>query len=682
MYSIASFHEGLLQDVFANATSRALQNVISFREIVSEELMETGDLPSNFISAQYKYLTGRSPMEAAGFAYDDERHILYLAVMEYFQEDNIETLNSKTIEQKFKRASNFISKSIEGLYLELEDTSDAFEMAYNIYEKFNEKAINQIRLVLLSDGKISRAYKQMQLPDIHGIEVNHLIVDIEYLFNNYQAQNADSSFVVDVTIPALEIPLETDIYTSYLAYVTGDQLYKIYDTYGKKLLEQNVRTFLQFRGGINKGIRNTIEGAPEMFFAYNNGITATASDLEFNSRGEISKIHNLQIVNGGQTTSSIYAAKKNNKADISNIVVQMKLSVINDNQQHSEFVAKVAEYANTQNKVNKSDFFSNSPFHKEFKLYSQKIWAPSVSQDRKLWFYERVRGEYLNEQAYLTNSEKKKFESMNPRNNKIDKPMLAKAEMVWLQKPNVVSKGAQESFLHFANHITDQLEKNSLAITEDYFKDAISRIILFKSTEKLVSAAEWYNGGFRANIVAYTIAYLSYIISKKKKFFDFSPIWNNQEVPSDLYEVLTILAKDISEHIVNPPSGSGNPSQWSKKEICWTRLKEKQIDVQIPEKYLLTKEAELTVRKEAKQLKKVDQSIEAQMLIVSMPFEQRVQLLDYFTKPENRGSLTHTQFAILESFASGKIIVPTDRQAMVLAKVYQQALDENLVFSS
>lgn len=679
MYSIGSFYENLLQDVLANAETRAMQNANSFKEIITEELIETGDLPNTYLAAQYKYLTGRYPMEAVGMAYDSERQVMYLLIMEYYQEDKIETLTSKVIEQKFKRGINFIEQSLKGLYSELEETSDAFEMAFNIYDKFHKGTIDKFKLVLISDGKISRSYKGIELTNIAGKHAENLIVDIEYLFNNFQAQNADSSFAVDVVLPALKVPLNTETYDSYLAYVTGEQLYAIYDTYGKKLLEQNVRTFLQFRGGINKGIRNTLEGAPEMFFAYNNGITATASELEFNEVGEIIRIHNLQIVNGGQTTSSIYAAKKTNKIDISNVVVQMKLSVIQQGSHHGEFVAKVAEYANTQNKVNKSDFFSNSPFHKEFKLYSQKVWAPSMSQERELWFYERVRGEYLNEQAYLTNAEKRKFEALNPRNKKIDKPMLAKAEMVWLQKPDVVSKGAQESFLHFANHITEELEKNSLAITEGYFKDAISRIILFKHVEKLVSAASWYNGGFRANIVAYTISYLSYIISVQNRYLDFNLIWENQCVPNDLNQVLEIIAEEVSDHVVNPPPGSGNPSQWAKKSTCWQTLKQKAIDVQIPVEYILTKETEKTIKKEEKALKRVDKSIEAQMRIVSMDMSERQQLLAYFSKPDNRGSITYKEFSILEKFATGKLAVPSDKQALVLNDILALALSEGIV---
>ena len=68
-----------------------------------------------------------------------------------------------------------------------------------------------------------------------------------------------------------------------------------------------------------------------MFLAYNNGIAATADHIELDRTGHyIKSISNLQIVNGGQTTASIYYTAKKDKADISGIFVQAKVSVISD----------------------------------------------------------------------------------------------------------------------------------------------------------------------------------------------------------------------------------------------------------------------------------------------------------------------------------------------------------------
>lgn len=680
MIKIEEFHHNFMQDIFATADSRSLGYKDAFFEVVCEELVATGEIPEDVHNAYYQYLKGRFPMEASGYSYDDEREILYVITASFYQEDeHIETLTSKVVEQLLKRARNFISKSKDTLYLDLEETSNEFEMAHFIYDKFYQNKINRIKVILISDGKISRSYKPIHLDSINNITIDSLIVDIDYLFGNFNAENADSAFSIEINLPALIVPTGTDKYTSYLTYLSGDQIFEIYSKYGKRLLEQNVRTFLQFKGGVNKGIRNTINGAPEMFFAYNNGITATASSVDLNEDNEIIKIHNLQVVNGGQTTSAIFAAKKANKADISNVSVQMKLSVINRHEEHSDFVSRVAEYANTQNKVNKSDFFSNSPFHKEFKTYSKSTWVPTNTQDRHKWFYERVRGEYLNESAYESKTEKDKFEKLYPRSKKIEKTSLAKSEMAWLQKPHIVSEGAQKSFINFANYINEKIEKDNLSITEKYYKDAVSRIIIFRNLEKLVSASSWYDGGFRANIVAYTLSYFAYIISNSNKHFNFEKIWEIQSIPNDLYKEFELLAEKIFHFIVRPPKGYGNPSQWSKKEACWELIKNKNLNFKIPTHFFLDQIEQRIIKKEEKVLKKQDNSIEIEKFILSVDFSKWILLLDYFSEESNLRSIGLTKLGILKSMANGKISYPSEAQCKNLYDIYQIAKKDGLI---
>ena len=682
MIEIEEFHRNFIQDVLSTANSSSLGYNISFFETVAQELVETGELPDNYQYAYFQYSEPRFKMEVSGYAYDDERQILYVLASQFFQnEDSIETITTKLADQHFKRANNFVKKSFEKYYSELEETSEAFEMSQYIYNKYFNNEISKVKIILFSDGHISRSYKGSTLKEISSIPVDTMVVDIEYLYLNFTAQNADSSFKIDIKLPVLKVPADSDKYQSYLAYISGNQVYDIYDTYGKRLLEQNVRTFLQFKGNVNKGIRNTLKDAPDMFFAYNNGITATASAVEMNSRGEITTIHNLQIVNGGQTTSAIYAARKTHKVDISKVAVQMKLSVITDSEGHADFVSRVAEYANTQNKVNKSDFFSNSPFHKEYKLYSTRTWVPSLTQERYKWFYERVRGEYMNEQAYFTSSKKKKFEIMYPRKNKIEKTFLAKSEVAWMQYPHIVSQGAQKSFLKFAEYITYKIEQDNLSITESYYKDSVSRIILFKTLEKIISSSDWFNGGFRANVVAYSISYLSFAASKQKKHFDFNKIWEEQSIPSDLYKQLELLTEQIFNIIINPPSGHGNPAQWSKKEHCWEKIKDEKIDLTIPKSYLLNNQEKQIIKKDEKTIKKIDKSIEIQSFVVSTPYENWLQIYDYFSQGSNRNSIPYVAFSILERYIQGALTLPSEKQSVLLYEAHQKAISEGLLLT-
>lgn len=648
----------------------------AFFENVCEELINSGDLTNN-----YTFADCISPgIEAYGYDYDEEREILSVLSYEFFQEDEIETLTKAIINTKFKRLKTFFKKCSIGLYKFMEETSEAYTMAYNIYRYKYHNKINKLRLIVLTDGKATRNLGDIPSEIIDNVEVEFRVIDIEYIYKIYLSQYNDSRFEVNINLPCLEIPTVSEEYKSYLCVIKGTQLSDIYEEFGQKLFEQNVRTFLQFRGNVNKGIRNTIEYRPDMFFAYNNGITATATDVQFDDDGKINKIINFQIVNGGQTTSAIYASKKKSKLDISNVSVQMKLSIVKDKEKQSDFVSDVAEYANTQNKVNKSDFFSNSPFHKQMKNYSKHILAPALrgSQRRTRWFYERVRGEYLNEQAYLTEAKKKQFQLENPKQQLLDKTFLSKSENAWLQKPHIVSKGAQYSFVEFAKSVTERLEKDNLAITESYFKASIARVILFKSLEKIVTNADWYDGGFRAPTVAYTISYLSYLIKKKNKFLNFDLIWNNQKLPNKLVDVIKVIAKIVYDEITNPPEGYANVTQWCKKEACWDNLRKIKLDIYIDESLLIDKEDEKYNKIEERKEKRLETGIEMQVFVVNTKIQSWKMLYDHYKKYQLTSKISRMQLDILRKMAIGGLQPPSEKQSSILYKLYKNAKEEGV----
>lgn len=680
MVSLQEFHVDFLQTTLSVADSRGLLNAQSFFELVCEELVATGELSINYTEADLRILSGKSPMEAYGFDYDEERKILSVLTHEFFQEDEIETLTKSIVDKKFNRLNNFVIKSCEGMYKQLEETSPAYSMSYNIFKRFNGKEISKFKFFLLTDGKITKNYKESKNYSTSDFSVETRIIDIEYLFRNYNSKNADSSFEVEIEAPYLKIPTDSEVYTSYLTFLNGNQIYDIYDKYGQRLLEQNVRTFLQFRGNVNKGIKNTISGSPSDFFAFNNGVTATASKAEMNN-GKITKLDNFQIVNGGQTVSSIYAAKKNEKIDVSQVVVQMKLSVIDGGDTHSDFVSKVAEYANTQNKVNKSDFFSNSPFHKDMKAYSSRLWVKPQTGSQKMtrWYYERVRGEYLNEQLYLTKAKQKQFMLENPKNQLIDKTFLSKSENAWLQKPYIVSRGAQYCFGDFANYVGDLLEKNQMAITENYYRDAISRIILFRTIEKMVSQASWYSGGYRAQTVAYTVSFLSYWLEKQKAYFNFDLVWEEQAINEKLYSVIEIIAGAIHKDINNPPYGHSNVSQWCKRQDCWEKIKTLNLNIVLPKAYLKDKEEAMYEKKEEKTQKKMDSGIEKQTFVFELGHQKWKQIFDYCSKAENRRGISSFGFTALSKKAHSENYLPSEAQCAELYSIYERVTGEGLI---
>ncbi|MDR7237559.1 AIPR family protein [Neobacillus drentensis] len=673
MITLEEFHQDFLQSILSDSESRGLMKAQSFFELVCEDLMQVGDLTNNYEMAEFI----KTGCEVYGYDFDEDRKIFTLINFQFFQDDGIETLTKQHVTTKFKRLKKFAELSLDGLYQDLEETSDAYSLAFNLHRHSHNKLIDKFRLIILTDGKLTSTISRIPNESVEGILCEHQIIDINYLYSIFMSENGSGSYEINLNIPFLEVHTQSDEYQSYLGIMDGEQLFKIYDDYGQKLLEENVRTFLQFRGGVNKGIRNTIQYKPDMFFAYNNGITATATNVETRD-GKITKITDFQIVNGGQTTSAIYAAKKNSKIDISKISVQMKLSVVNNIEKKGEFVSSVSQYANTQNKVNKSDFFSNSPFHKEMKDYSKRIWVSSRggSQKRTHWFYERVRGEYLNEQAYLTPAKKRQFQLENPKDKLIEKTFLAKSEIAWDRKPHIVSKGAQYSFEEFANSVTDTLEKNQMAITEKYFKDAVSRIILFRATEKIVSKASWYENAFRAQTVAFSIALLSHAIHKKKVFFDFSKIWEEQDLPAELIGLMNVITKKVYNRITNPPAGTANVAQWCKKEACWNDVRGIEFDLSPLKKMVITTEEAKYEQKSGKKEKELDNGIEIQAFVIQTNFEHWIQLFGYYQSNNNLRSLTITQRDILMRYINGKLSLPSEKQSKVLYSLYQKAAKE------
>lgn len=677
MANLEEFHQDFLQSILSDAESRVVLNAQSFFEIVCEDLVSVGDLTNNYSPAEYI----KRGLEVYGYDYDDERKILTLLNHQFFQDNAIQTLTKGQIDTKFIRLKTFWNKCIEGLYNDMEETSDAYSMAYNIFKYSDKKLINKVRLMVLTDGKATRNLLELPPELEKNIQFEFRVIDIDYLHNIYKSDTKSAVPDIEVDLPCLTINDENNSYQSYLAVINGDLLVSIYEDHGQKLFEQNVRTFLQFRGSVNKGLKNTIEYKPEMFFAYNNGITATAESVELSGEGNLKKIKNFQIVNGGQTTSAIYAAKMTSNLDVSQVAVQMKLSVVKKIENQDDFISKVAEYANTQNKINNSDFFSNSPFHKDMKDYSSRLYAPAIggSQKRTHWFYERVRGEYLNSQAYLKPQEKTKFIIENPKSQVVDKTLLSKTEIMWRRRPDIVSKGAQESFKKFADDITETLEKDNLAITESYFKDAICRVILFRATEKLISSASWYDGGFRAQTVAYTISYLSALTQESGLHLNFDLIWELQEIPESLIDILKIISEQVYQKITHPAAGYANITQWTKNPLCWASVQK--IDIDFPEadpRLFIDREEKKYQVKESKQVKAIDNGIDAQIFVLNVDKTDWYKLYKYHDNNKGTKNLSSMQLDMLSKVASGKILLPSEKQSKILYQIYSDAKIEGL----
>jgi hypothetical protein len=495
------------------------------------------------------------------------------------QDAAMQTLSKKEMESEFSRLINFVSACRQRSFVDgFDRVREVRSLAEEILTRWAE--ISKIRLCIVSDKKISQRIDGVAAISIDGIEVVHSVWDIQRLFEMVSSGGGREQLSVKlkeefgVDLPALQASSEFAEYDAYLLVIPGNTLAQIYDRFDTRLLESNVRVFLQARGSVNKGIKDTIENFPEKFLAYNNGITATASAVEQNHVGgqlRIGTIHDLQIVNGGQTTASIHSAFRR-KVDLSKIFVQMKLSVIGE-LKDDDLVADISKYANSQNKVSEADFFSNHPFHKRLETFSRELFAPARTGSfvRSKWFYERARGQYLD---MLSRARSRvKAESEYPKKQVVTKTDHAKFEMTFLGRPHLVSKGAQHNFRGFASEVAKKWEGSDAQFDRQYFEDAIARALLFRVGERLVADAPWYDGGYRAQAVTYTWAKIAHDVSHAGKEINYRAIWEDQAVPDIVAKQFLSAGRMVYEYLFIPVPGVSNIGELTKKEDCWNRLR-------------------------------------------------------------------------------------------------------------
>jgi hypothetical protein len=569
---LARFVENLQQEVIINSEgSLDEEDEGSFREetftrLMIEYLTEAGELEDG----QVCYHNARG-IKINGYNIQDEEGRLDLFVVIYTQNLTPSTVRKDAVESAFKQLINFLSKVYKGYHQLIEEASPTFDMAQLIYSQRSQ--FSHVRLFLFTDGLTTLQTKKSQVKD--GVNYSFNIWDLRRTYRCVTSGQKREAIEINfqtqygLIIPCLAMPESQADYSAYIAIIPGEILCKIYAEYGSRLLERNVRSFLQAKGNVNKGIRQTILKEPHRFLAYNNGISATAEAIQVVNLPDggcgIAEIRDFQIVNGGQTTASLYQAVRKDKADISRIYVQTKLTVV-DRDRMNAIVPLISRYANNQNKVSEADFSANDPFHIRIEELSRTIWAPAVdgTQRQTRWFYERARGQYADARnRESTPAKQKVFALTHPNAQKFTKTDLAKFEHTWEQLPHVVSLGAQKNFAKFTVNLT---ENSPPEPDETYFIHLVAKAILFKSAEKIVQNEKF--GGYRANIVTYTLAYLSY---KSQQSIDLNQIWRHQHLTPSLQVSIQTISREIHQVITNPPDGR-NVTEWCKKESCWKAI--------------------------------------------------------------------------------------------------------------
>jgi len=591
MNEIEKYYQSLIQEVAALQTGNEDGDTQeqTFTQIVVDMLAEAGETENAGIAYDAKLVPGaKNQHKINGYAIADNYETVDLFISIFNNSAEIHSITKSDIETAAKHITNFFRKGIYNNYVDdVAESSPIFEFA-NTLANFAELKENLVRVnaVILTNGEYKGDFPPSTT--ISGYNIFYRVIDINYLyqiseqsrvpieldFENFEGEQFE--------IPCLSATTDNQDYKAYIAIIPGTCLAKMYERYGARLLEQNVRSFLQFTGKINKGIRDTIKTEPHMFLAFNNGIAATADYIELDETNRyIKKIRNLQIVNGGQTTASIYNTAKKDKADISNIFVQVKFSIIDNPEQYSDIVSRISRYANTQNKVNDADFSANNPALVAIEKLSRYILSPITAQNsmQTCWFFERARGQYktLRSREGFTKSRLSAFDRKYPKNQMFSKVELAKYinayQEVWdgrklVVSPNVVVRGNEKNYARFINN---NLPDNIKQINNVYFEDAIAKCILFKEAEKRYGTkVNDYNiGELRQVVVPYTLSLLNLLTENK---LDLYKIWKNQQVSPQLSDCLYDLMKQVNKFILDK-SPVTHYIEWAKKEECWEQVK-------------------------------------------------------------------------------------------------------------
>lgn len=591
------FAENIRQDVFsrADAAEDGAMRADAFADIMFEYLREAEEIEDG-ISCFFE----RRGLRCSGYfvSEDNERLDLFLVLPNL---DGIASSVPKSeIDQAFKRLRAFLEKALGGLHDNLESALDGYDMARSVFDARSE--LSSVRLFVITDGlaKIDRIENEM----IGEMEVSSHLWDLQRLHRTVSSGSLREPIRVDFArlngspIRCLSATPAGGGYRCLMAMLPGSLIVAMYREFGPRLLERNVRSFLQLRGKVNQSIRKTIIDEPEMFLAFNNGLSITASGLELEDCGDgtvnLLSAQDLQIVNGGQTTGSIFRASRKDKVDPVELLVPVKITEILSDGDVEKIAPRISQSANNQNKVNIADFSSNHPFHIALEELSRSIWAPPADglQKQTRWFFERARGQYHDALAQnSTPAQRKAWEAIHPRRQMISKTDLAKYEHTWSQLPHIVSRYAQKCYLDFMDRLD---ARGGFVPDEAYFREAMARAIMFKQTERIVSRQKF--GGHRAEIVTYSLAWLSHHTAMR---IDLESIWEKQTMPDALSNFIEKLVVHAHQHVTNPPGGQ-NITEWCKKEKCWEIFRE--IKIPIP----AAVEAGLLSREKGNERKKPD----------------------------------------------------------------------------
>ncbi len=545
-----------------------------FTEVVMQHMADIG-MTFDPVPCHYEARIGNARLKLSGFAVSEDASEVDLFVSLYDEVDEVATIPDSETKAAAEQCLRFLTRAAEGrLQSSMDPSHDAFELVVTLRDIY--AGLDKIRIYVLTD-RIAKS-RNFKNRDVQGKTIQLEVMDIERLFRHWSAGKPRDEVAINLTdlagapLPCVYVPNDLEGYDYALTVFPGEVLRHVYDRYGGRLLEANVRSFLSTTGKVNRGIRDTLRHEPEKFMAFNNGIVLIVDELGLERAEDgtpgINWLRGMQIVNGGQTTASLYFTKKKDPSvDLRRVRVPAKILVLRTREGVDEdaLVADISRYANSQNAVRVSDLSANRPFHVEVEKLALTTYCPDGTSR---WFYERAAGSYnvMLAREGTTPARLKKLKDSIPTSRKVTKTDLAKVLNIWAGRPHLVALGAQKNFQAFMDELSER-EAAGHSVVPDVaaYRRMVAQVIIFKAAQKMMRPMF---KAFQANVIAYSLAVMATRLSDR---IDFERIWMVQAPSRQLLDQIAAWGREVNAVLHDTAQGR-MISEWAKRPECWSAV--------------------------------------------------------------------------------------------------------------
>jgi len=546
-----------------------------FTEVVTRHMADIGMTFEPQI-CHYSARVGEGMLRLSGYALSDDLDQLDLYVSLYEGRDEVVNVPDSETTRAAEQCSRFLNQCVSGTLLgRMDETNDAYALVQTIEKAY--PGLDQIRIYVLTDRKAKT--RNFQSRQIQGKTIKLEVMDIERLFNHWQSGKPRDELVVNLNdvcggpLPCVWVSDEGAEYDYAMTVFPAEALRFLYEKYGPRILEANVRSFLSQTNTVNKGIRDTLREQPERFMAYNNGVVIVADEAHLDRARDgspgLAWLKGMQVVNGGQTMASIFfTRKKYSGVDLSKVRVPAKIIVLRQSDELSEdaLIADISRYANSQSAVKGSDHYANKPFQIQLEKLAMTTYCPDgVGR----WYYERAAGSYkvMLDREAKSEADRRRLQDSMPPSRKLTKTDFAKYLSAWMQLPDLVSLGGQKAFPAFMKRMTQADGETPVLPDVADYKRMIAQVIIFKTTARLINPRF---PAFKANVTAYTVALVSRLLGER---INLEEIWQKQSISPQLGNQIVDWSDEVNALLYDSAKGR-MISEWAKKRECWEGMLE------------------------------------------------------------------------------------------------------------